>query len=170
MVSRSGSAATAMDGQHVGPMLDGLVEVADVARDVLVALDGEGDHRLRGGVLAFVRWSESGEQRRAAERGRGTTHDPAEGEPGMRLDDMAAEVAAVAALEDHALVAGQLLAEGVLSAHEEEEHGGGTCGHELLAQVRSVGAVSGGWTWGCDVGLRPGDGDVSRWKDSRPAG
>jgi hypothetical protein len=33
-------------GLHVGPLLEGLVEVADVARDVLVSGDGEGDDGL----------------------------------------------------------------------------------------------------------------------------
>lgn len=33
-------------GLHVGTLLEGLVEVADVARDVLVSGDGEGDDGL----------------------------------------------------------------------------------------------------------------------------
>lgn len=53
------------------------------------------------------------------------THDPAECEPRIALDDIGGHVAAVVALADHALVAGHLLAEGVLAAHEEEEHGEG---------------------------------------------
>lgn len=51
------------------------------------------------------------------------THDEADGEPGMALDHMAGHVAAMVALADHALIAGNLLAEGALAAEEEEEHG-----------------------------------------------
>lgn len=53
------------------------------------------------------------------------TYDPAKGEPGMALDDVPCHVPAVVALAHHALIAVHLLAERVLAAHEEEEHGGG---------------------------------------------
>jgi hypothetical protein len=53
------------------------------------------------------------------------TYNEAKGEKGMALDDVAGHVAAVVALADHAFVALDFLAEGVLSADEEEEHGCG---------------------------------------------
>lgn len=43
----------------------------------------------------------------------------------MALNDVAGHVSAVVALAYHALVAVHLFPEGVLAAHEEEEHGGG---------------------------------------------
>lgn len=52
------------------------------------------------------------------------THNPAECEPRVALDDMARHVTAVVTLADHTLVALDRLTEGVLSAHEEEEHCG----------------------------------------------
>src|ERR1700761_9001304 len=55
--------------------------------------------------------------------GRDLTHDKAEGEPGMRLDDMARVVAAVVAPADDALVPLDFLAEGVLAKGENEAHG-----------------------------------------------
>ena len=51
----------------------------------------------------------------------------------MALDDMACHVAAVVALAYHALVAINLFPEGVLTAHKEEEHGGGVLGVVSLA-------------------------------------
>ncbi len=52
------------------------------------------------------------------------TYNEAKGEPGVALEHMARHVPAVVALADNALVARDLLAEGVLTADEEEEHGG----------------------------------------------
>lgn len=46
----------------------------------------------------------------------------------MALDDVTGHVAAVVALTHHTLVALNGLAEGVLAAHEEEEHFGGRIG------------------------------------------
>lgn len=69
------------------------MEVADAASDVFVSRDRE---RNDG--------------------------DPTECEPWVTLDDVGGHVAAVVALTDHALVAGDFLAESVLAAHEEEEH------------------------------------------------
>ena len=56
------------------------------------------------------------------ERG-GGTHDKAESEPRIALDDVAGVVAAVVAATHDALVALDLLAEGVLAAGEDEAHG-----------------------------------------------
>lgn len=81
----------------VRPVLERLCEVTDATDDVDVTL-----HRQR----------EDG--------------DPAEGEPGMALDDVPGHVAAVVALTYHSLVSIDLFPEGVLTAHEEEEHG--VCG------------------------------------------
>lgn len=53
------------------------------------------------------------------------THDEAEGEEGSSLEDAAGHVPAVVALAHEALVALELLAEGLLAADEEEEHGVG---------------------------------------------
>jgi len=72
-----------------------LGEVADVADNIGVALERQGDDR-----------------------------NPTKREPRMALDDVASHVAAVVALADHALVTLDGLAEGVLAAHEEEEHVG----------------------------------------------
>lgn len=52
------------------------------------------------------------------------TYNEAECEERIALDDMAGHVAAVMALADDALIAGDLLAESVLAADEEEEHDG----------------------------------------------
>lgn len=112
------AAATAAirHGDDVLSALKGLVEVADGAHDVLVALYGEGYHGLPVSLV-------SKESRRKI--GRGETNDEAECEPGIGLYDATGHVAAVVALVDHALVALDILAEGVLAAGEEEEHVGG---------------------------------------------
>lgn len=61
----------------------------------------------------------------------------------MALDDVAGHVAAVVTLTDHALVAINLFPEGVLAAHEEEEHGGG-CEAETAGRLQEVEVI---W-WG----------------------
>lgn len=88
--------AAAGHSHDVGSVLERLGKVADSAHDIDVPLHGQ--------------W-ENG--------------DPAKGEPWVALDDVACHVAAVVTLADHALVAIDLFPEGVLAAHEEEEHGGG---------------------------------------------
>lgn len=85
--------AAASHVHHIGSVLERLMEVADAASDVFVAGYGEGYQR-----------------------------NPAEGEPGVALDDIGSHVTAVVALADHALISGNLLAEGVFTAHKEEEH------------------------------------------------
>lgn len=50
------------------------------------------------------------------------TYNPAEGKPRIALDDIGSHVTAVVALADHSLISGNLLAEGVFTAHKEEEH------------------------------------------------
>ena len=57
------------------------------------------------------------------EREREETHDKAESEPRIALDDVAGVVAAVVAATHDALVALDFLAEGVLAAGEDEAHG-----------------------------------------------
>lgn len=57
-------------------------------------------------------------------RGGGLTYNEAEGEPRVALDDLTGIVATVVALADHALIALNLLAEGVLAARENKTHGG----------------------------------------------
>ena len=42
----NGTLAPIRHGLDIGPLLEGLVEVADVARDILVSGDGEGDDGL----------------------------------------------------------------------------------------------------------------------------
>lgn len=122
----------------VRPVLERLCEVTDATDDVDVTLHRQREDGLRGdGKLAWVhrdtgdsptreRWSSRAElpARTVGEGGR--THDPAEGEPGMALDDVPGHVAAVVALTYHSLVSIDLFPEGVLTAHEEEEHG--VCG------------------------------------------
>lgn len=63
-------------------------------------------------------------------KGLGETHNPAEGEEGMRLHHATRHVAAVVALADELLVAGDGLLKGFLAEDEEEEHdyvGAGFC-------------------------------------------
>lgn len=62
-------------------------------------------------------------RREERERGGGGTHDKAESEPRIALDDVAGVVAAVVAATHDALVALDFLAEGVLAAGEDEAHG-----------------------------------------------
>lgn len=112
----STAATTVCHRLYVGSLLERLVEPADMARDILVALNREGDNRLHTYVSTY-----SVRDRRDREGG---TYHPAEGEEGAALEHAAGHVAAVVALADDALVAGELLADGLFAAHEEEEHGG----------------------------------------------
>ena len=111
-------------GLDVGPLLEGLVEVADVADDVLVPRYGEGDNGLSLSVSAYP-LEEGG--RGMTERAQNQTYDEAKGEEGPALEDAAGHVAAVVALAGQALVAGEFLFEGLFAAGEEEEHDGGCC-------------------------------------------
>lgn len=86
-------------GLDVGTVLNVLVEVANVAADLVPRLQREGND-----------WYE------------------AKGEPLPALEYMAAEVAAVLALASDLLVALEARGEGVLSASKEEEHGRITSG------------------------------------------
>lgn len=94
MVRHGHVAASAPHVLDVGAVLERLREVADVADDVLVTLEGQGQDG----------------------------HE-AECEPRVRLDDATRVVAAVVALANDALVALDLLAEGVLAAGEYDAHG-----------------------------------------------
>ena len=58
---------------------------------------------------------------------RGQTYHPAKGEERTALQHAAGHVTAVVALADDAFVAGELLADGLFAADEEEEHGGLSC-------------------------------------------
>lgn len=53
----------------------------------------------------------------------------------MALDDMTSHVSAVVALADHALVTLDGFAEGVLTAHEEEEHFFGVVGRSRVFRI-----------------------------------
>lgn len=69
------------------------------------------------------------------------TYNEAKGKPRVRLDDLAAVVAAVVALADDALVALDFLAEGVLATGEDETH---CCGEiEICMKVCVCFAVFG---------------------------
>ncbi len=67
----------------------------------------------------------------------GNTHDEAEGKPRVALDDMAADIAAVVAPADNALVALHVFAERVLAAREDDTHGSGLV-RDSRASVVSV--------------------------------
>jgi hypothetical protein len=71
------------------------------------------------------------------------TYDKAKREPRMRLDDTTTPVTAVVTLAGHALVALDFLAESVLSAGEDETHGG--CGCAWIVVCASVCDESGDW-------------------------
>lgn len=71
-------------------------------------------------------WTERRERRcisAAERRGGEQTHNEAKGKERVALDDPCGHVPAVVALAHDTLVARDLLAEGMLSADEEEEHG-----------------------------------------------
>lgn len=84
----------------------------------------------------------------------GGTYDEAECEEGTALGDVGGHVSAVVALAHHAFVAGDLAAEGVLPAHEEEEHcccsvcdgdaWGGSGALEEIVGARGRGSCDGG--------------------------
>lgn len=97
-------------GDDVRAVVERLVEVADAACDIGVTGEGEGDDG-----------------------------NPAKRKPRIALDDIGRHVPTVVALADHALVALDFLAERVLAAHEEEEHGGRRPGGRRL----EVGSRSG---------------------------
>lgn len=83
------------------------------------------------------------------------THDEAKREEGPALDDAAGHVSAVVALADDALVALDLVAEGVLAADEEEEHDCWTGARRCsLWREGREGLV---WTRGIVTGRRGGD-------------
>lgn len=85
----------ASHGLDIGSVLYGLREVADVADDVLVAVDGKRDDGHK-----------------------------AEGEPGVALDDMSGPVTTVVALTCDTLITFDFLAEGVFTACEYQTHRG----------------------------------------------
>lgn len=62
------------------------------------------------------------------------SYNKAKGEPRMTLDDMAAVVATIMALTDDAVIALDLLAEGVFTTREYDTHGevvaGSMCGRD----------------------------------------
>jgi len=91
--SASASASATAHGLDVGPVLERLRKVADVAGYVFIAVHGQRDDG-----------------------------NEAEGEPRMALDDAPAVVAAVVASAHDALVALDFLAEGVFTAREHNTH------------------------------------------------
>lgn len=91
----SATSAAVGHGDDVRAVVERLVEVADAACDIGVTGEGEGDDG-----------------------------NPAKRKPRIALGDIGCHVPAVVTLADHALVALDFLAERVLTAHKEEEHGG----------------------------------------------
>lgn len=87
------SSSTTCHGLDVGSVYERLMEVADTACDIDVARDGQRNDR-----------------------------NPTEGEPWVTFLDMCCHVTTVVTLEYHALIFRDFLSEGVLAAHEEEEH------------------------------------------------
>lgn len=140
---------------HVGPVPDVLPEVTDVAADLLVGLEAEGDDG-----------------------------DEAEGEPLPALHGARAEVAAVLALHGEVLGASELGLEGVCAAGEEKEHGCGwwcdwgegvvglRCG--VLGGLRGrryeLGFVAGAWGMGSATMAGAAAGRVRGIRDMRVFG
>jgi hypothetical protein len=91
---RGSAAAPVGHGHDILAMLEGLVEVANVTRHILVSFNRQWYHRNK-----------------------------AEGEPRVALDHMAGHVATVMALAYETLIAGNLFAKGVFAARKKEEHG-----------------------------------------------
>lgn len=52
-----------------------------------------------------------------------STYNPAESKPRITLYDIRSHVSTMVALTDHSFVSGHFLAEGMLTAYKEEEHG-----------------------------------------------
>lgn len=124
LLRREWPAATAAvgHGHDVRPAVERLVEVADVTRDVLVSRDGEGNEGLEGKKKNTVS-TESCKGYTSRRKREGGTYDEAECEERPSLEDVRTNIAAMSALADETLVAGEFLAEGLLAADEEEEHG-----------------------------------------------
>lgn len=88
------------------------MEVANSTSDVFVPFDGEGYYRLKREQLACGR---------SVIRNDGT-YNPTECEPRVTLDNVRSHISAMVTLADDVFISGHLFSEGVLSAHEKEEH------------------------------------------------